>query len=483
MSTAGVMREYLIALGFDVNPQKAKKAEDRVEKINKQVFALGKAVTGTMVAAQAMVVAFASSMEKLYYDSRLANSTASRLQALGSGAERIGIGADRAKGAVIGMAMAMRQNPGLQALLEQYGVKVTGRDMSDVWKDMVDLFRKMPFYQGAQFAEMFGLDPETFLLAAEGLDKMRVAEERRAELNKEMGVDADKAAKASVEYMNTLRDVGDQFAVLKDAASIALLEPFKEIASVTKEVLKDWTAIFNKAANRKDGGSFWNDLRVGLFGMPSGSGVVLAKPPGSTPRRGGTRGEANAALGVGPELYSAPGYLKGNAAVNVPLGPGGKQAYLSALEQKYGLPSGILDRMWAKESARGVHLLSAAGAKGDFQFMDDTAKEYGVDVSSFTSSANGAARFLKRLLDSYGGDLQMALAAYNWGPGNLNKYGLGKAPTETRDYMKMAEGLTYAPTTTINVMGADAADAAQLINRELDRRDSTAVRHLQTVVQ
>lgn len=118
-----------------------------------------------------------------------------------------------------------------------------------------------------------------------------------------------------------------------------------------------------------------------------------------------------------------------------------KQAYLRSLEQKYGLPAGILDAQWNKESGRGRHLLSRAGAKGDFQFMDGTAREYGVNVNDFYSSASGAARYLTDLKRKFG-SVDKALAAYNWGAGNLqkdlNRHGnrwFEYLPDETRNYV------------------------------------------------
>jgi soluble lytic murein transglycosylase-like protein len=114
---------------------------------------------------------------------------------------------------------------------------------------------------------------------------------------------------------------------------------------------------------------------------------------------------------------------------------------LSGLEQKYQLPSGLLDKVWKQESGRGEALLSPKGAKGHFGFMDPTAKQYGLtDPNNFSQSADAAARMYRDLLKSNGGDLDKALAAYNWGQGNLDKKGLAQAPAETRNYIQSIEG-------------------------------------------
>ncbi|MEX3614388.1 MAG: lytic transglycosylase domain-containing protein, partial [Burkholderia gladioli] len=112
------------------------------------------------------------------------------------------------------------------------------------------------------------------------------------------------------------------------------------------------------------------------------------------------------------------------------------EKYLSGLEEKYRLPAGLLDSVWQTESGRGKNMLSSSGAKGHFQFMDATAKQYGLkDPNDFKESAEAAARYYRDLLKQNKGDLPKALAAYNWGQGNVNRYGLEKAPAETRGYI------------------------------------------------
>lgn len=109
----------------------------------------------------------------------------------------------------------------------------------------------------------------------------------------------------------------------------------------------------------------------------------------------------------------------------------------SLLEQKHGLPSGLLDAVWATESGRGRNMLSPAGARGHFQFMPATAQQYGLqNPDDLEESAQAAARMYGDLLKKYSGDLPKALAAYNWGQGNVDRKGMDKAPAETRGYIQ-----------------------------------------------
>lgn len=137
---------------------------------------------------------------------------------------------------------------------------------------------------------------------------------------------------------------------------------------------------------------------------------------------------------VSPEYLRVPpssGAVAAGAAV-----PANAQDKLASLEKKYGLPAGLLDRIWSTESGRGKNMLSKAGAMGHFQFMPATAREYGLaNPYDFDQSSDAAARKMRDLLKQYGGDLQMATAAYNFGQGNLARTGLSGVPKETRDYV------------------------------------------------
>jgi hypothetical protein len=104
---------------------------------------------------------------------------------------------------------------------------------------------------------------------------------------------------------------------------------------------------------------------------------------------------------------------------------------------KYNLPPELITAVIRAESNFKVRAVSSAGAQGLMQLMPATARELGVkNPFDIGQNIDGGAKYLRKMLDRFGGSLRKALAAYNAGPGTVMKYD-GRVPyPETRQYVR-----------------------------------------------
>jgi soluble lytic murein transglycosylase-like protein len=107
--------------------------------------------------------------------------------------------------------------------------------------------------------------------------------------------------------------------------------------------------------------------------------------------------------------------------------------------QKYGVEPSLIKAVIQAESSGNPKAVSPAGAQGLMQLMPKTAAELGVyDPFNPAQNIMGGTRYLRQLLDRYQGDRKLALAAYNWGMGNVENH-LKSMPRETCNYIVKVE--------------------------------------------
>ncbi|MGP5203705.1 transglycosylase SLT domain-containing protein [Psychrobacter aquimaris] len=141
------------------------------------------------------------------------------------------------------------------------------------------------------------------------------------------------------------------------------------------------------------------------------------------------------------------------------------------LEREYGLPAGLLSAVSMQESRGNANARSPVGASGAFQFMPGTADRFGIrgQESNVGKSAEAAAKYLSFLMNKFG-SVDLALAGYNAGEGNVAKYG-NKIPPfkETQEYVKKVNGylafMKGGLDGSVNIAGNIASQTA-IIERE-----------------
>lgn len=107
--------------------------------------------------------------------------------------------------------------------------------------------------------------------------------------------------------------------------------------------------------------------------------------------------------------------------------------------QKTGLDPALLKAVIQTESSFNVNAVSGCGAQGLMQLMPGTAKEMGVtDAFDPYQNVYGGAKYLKKMLDRFG-DIRLALAAYNKGPGKISSLDITD-PDDPDQYSKIPAG-------------------------------------------
>jgi soluble lytic murein transglycosylase-like protein len=103
----------------------------------------------------------------------------------------------------------------------------------------------------------------------------------------------------------------------------------------------------------------------------------------------------------------------------------------------FGVDPNLVKAIIANESGFNANATSSVGAQGLMQLMPGTASGLGVS-NSYDAAQNvwGGTKYIKGLLDRFGGDMKRAVAAYNAGPGAVEKYGGVPPYAETQNYVQ-----------------------------------------------
>ncbi|MBV8602450.1 MAG: lytic transglycosylase domain-containing protein [Candidatus Eremiobacteraeota bacterium] len=166
-----------------------------------------------------------------------------------------------------------------------------------------------------------------------------------------------------------------------------------------------------------------------IFGVPA-----EADPAGSAGNLGPGHGRFSAMVNQALAGNAATG---GQETAQAALPPEHIEQLVQSNASAWQVDPALVRAIMANESAFDPNATSKVGAQGLMQLMPETAASLGV-TNSYDPEQNvwGGTRYLRSLLDRFGGDLTKAVAAYNAGPGAVEKYGGVPPYSETQAYVK-----------------------------------------------
>jgi soluble lytic murein transglycosylase-like protein len=152
----------------------------------------------------------------------------------------------------------------------------------------------------------------------------------------------------------------------------------------------------------------------------------------------------------GPSVYSSDGVRSLLRQPSVTAPPAAAPADISRAIQdasaRHSVSTPLVEAVAWQESRFRQNAVSSKGAMGVMQLMPGTARQLGVDASDLKGNIDGGVAYLGQMLSQFGGDLPRALAAYNAGPGAVQRYGGVPPYAETQAYVRAILGrLSAAP--------------------------------------
>lgn len=209
MAQAGVIRDFLVALGFQTDNAGLAKMQGAMAGVELKAKALNLALMSLATGAVIAVRQTASELDKLYFSSQRIGASATNITAFGNAISQMGGNAESALGTLEGLAEKMRNSPGYEGMLNGLGVstKETNGDMRDrveVMKDLSGVLSQMPAYQANAYAQSLGIDQNTLLAMRDG--KFLQNMEKYQKIQKELGMNDD-LTKSGNEFMTEYRDL------------------------------------------------------------------------------------------------------------------------------------------------------------------------------------------------------------------------------------------------------------------------------------
>lgn len=209
MAQAGVIRDFMVALGFKTDNSGLKQMQDAMGGVENKANLLKGALMALATGAIIAVRQTASELDKLYFSSQRIGASVTNINAYGNAIAQLGGSAEGAIGSLESLAEKMRNSPGYESQINSLGVQTKDangamRDRVEVMKDLSGVLSKMPAHQANAYASSLGIDQNTLLAMRDG--KFVSNMDKYQKIQKELGMNDD-LAKSGNEFMSEYRDL------------------------------------------------------------------------------------------------------------------------------------------------------------------------------------------------------------------------------------------------------------------------------------
>ena len=187
----------------------------------------------------------------------------------------------------------------------------------------------------------------------------------------------------------------------------------------------------------------WLCLGLAFWAAPVRADVLEITPTGARWVAGGSQDDEPAASLASDDVadpamardMAIPAEAVADPAHHARILPAAYAAKVHELSVRFDISPALIEALVWQESRWRPNAISPAGARGLAQLMPGTAREMGVNPDDPFANLEGGARYLRAQLDRFGGNVEKALAAYNAGPGRVEKAGGIPRIKETQHYV------------------------------------------------
>lgn len=234
------LKEARAALAAAEQREKAEQEAARKRDARHKEFMAGMSKLALAATAMATAVSYAAnavtrSFDNLGFISQRTGASVQALNSLGYAFKQVGGTSEQAVGAVESFAKAIRENSGVKSFVEGLGVDTT-KDTAQQLLDTVEKLNKEPYDVGFRYAGLAGISEENYQLITKQGEALRRYKAERDALTKDLGVNEDAAARASMDFQRSLTRLQATVSILSDKLLVSLAPALKAIV----DRFQDW---------------------------------------------------------------------------------------------------------------------------------------------------------------------------------------------------------------------------------------------------